>query len=305
MLRYIIKRTSIAILTLWVIITITFILMNSIPGDPFTSEKKIDPEILKLMKQKYGLDKPLIQQYGIYLKNLLKGDLGHSLKYKTRTVNEMLLDGFKNSSRLGVLALSLGLLVGITFGIIAGINRGRFFDFFVILIAIVGVSVPNFVYSALFQYFFAVKIRLFPVARWGTKMHYVLPVLALGSRYIASIARMMRTSMLDVLGQDYIKTAKAKGLSKFVVITKHAIRNAILPIITMVGVYLAGILVGSFIVEKVFAVPGMGKYLIMAIKQNDYTVIMGTTIFYAAILVFMMLVIDILYGLIDPRIKLD
>lgn len=305
MLRYTLRRAGVAILTLWVIITITFILMNSIPGDPFTNEKRISPEIMELMKAKYGLDKPLIQQYGIYLKNLLHGDLGHSLKYKTRTVNEMLGDGFKNSSKIGAWALLIGVGLGVTFGIIAGINRGKFFDFFVIFLAIVGVSVPNFVFAALFQYFLGAKLKWFPVARWGTNMHYVLPVLAIAFRSIAYVARMMRTSMLDVLGQDYIKTAKAKGLSKSVVIVKHAIRNAILPIVTITGVMAAGILVGSFVVEKVFAVPGMGKYLVLSIQQRDYTVILGTTIFYAAILVVMMFLIDVFYGIVDPRIKLD
>lgn len=305
MLRYTLRRAAIAILTIWVIVTITFFLMHSIPGDPFTDQRKIAPEILELMKAKYGLDKPLIQQYGIYLKNLLHGDLGNSLKYKTRSVNEMLFDGFSVSSKLGAWALFVGVGLGVTFGIIAGLNRARFFDFFVIFLAIIGVSVPNFVFAALFQYSFGVKLQWFPVARWGTNMHYVLPVLAIGFRSIAYVARMMRTSMLDVLGQDYIKTARAKGLSKFVVTTKHAIRNAILPIVTIVGVLAANILVGSFVVERVFSVPGMGKYLVMSIQQNDYTVILGTTIFYAVILVVMMFLIDVFYGIVDPRIKLD
>ncbi len=305
MLRYTLKRGLIALITIWVIITITFFLMHSIPGDPFTSEKRIPPEIMENLKRKYGLDKPLIVQYGKYLQNLLKGDLGDSMKYKTRTVNEMLKSSFPASAKLGLWATGIGAGLGILFGIIAALNRGKAFDYFVIVLAVIGVSVPGFVFAALFQYWFAAKLGWFPVARWGTAKHYVLPVAALGFGMIAYIARMMRTSMLDVLGQDYVRTAKAKGLSKSVVTWKHTIRNAILPIVTILGVMIAGVVVGSFVVESIFAVPGMGKYYVQSIKQNDYTLILGTTIFYAIILVIMMYIIDLFYGVVDPRIRLD
>ena len=305
MLRYTIKRTLMSILTLWVIVTITFFLMHSIPGDPFTDEKKIPAEIMEKMMQKYGLDQPLIVQYGKYLKNLLRGDLGDSMKYKNRSVNSMLKEGFPVSAKIGLLAVAISAVLGVTFGIIAALNRGKFFDFFVIILAVIGVSVPSFVFAALFQYVFGVKLQWFPVARWGTPAHYVMPVLALALGNIAYMARMMRTSMLDVLSQDYIRTAKAKGLSKFAVTWKHTIRNAILPIVTILGVSIAGILVGSYVVEGIFAVPGIGKYFVQSITQQDYTLIMGTTIFYAVILVVMMYLIDIVYGLVDPRIRLD
>lgn len=305
MLRYTIRRTFIAILTLWVIVTITFFLMHSIPGDPFTDQKKIPAEIMEKMMKKYGLDQPLVVQYGKYLRNLLKGDLGDSMKYKNRSVNSMLNEGFPVSAKVGLLSIVVAAALGILFGIVAALNRGKFFDFFVIILAVIGVSVPSFVFAALFQYVFGVQLKWFPVARWGTPAHYVLPVFALASGYIAYIARMMRTSMLDVLSQDYIRTAKAKGLSKYAVTWKHTIRNAILPIVTILGVAIAGIVVGSYVVESIFAVPGVGKYFVQSITQQDYTLIMGTTIFYAVILVVMMYLIDLAYGLVDPRIRLD
>ena len=305
MLRYTIKRTLMSILTIWVIVTITFFLMHSIPGDPFTDQKKIPAEIMEKMMQKYGLDQPLVVQYGKYLKNLLKGDLGDSMKYKNRSVNSMLKEGFPVSAKIGLLAVAISAVLGVTFGIIAALNRGKFFDFFVIILAVIGVSVPSFVFAALLQYVFGVKLQWFPVARWGTPAHYVLPVLALALGNIAYMARMMRTSMLDVLSQDYIRTAKAKGLSKFAVTWKHTIRNAILPIVTILGVSIAGILVGSYVVEGIFAVPGIGKYFVQSITQQDYTLIMGTTIFYAVILVVMMYLIDLAYGLVDPRIRIE
>ena len=305
MLRYTIKRTLMSILTIWVIVTITFFLMHSIPGDPFTDQKKIPAEIMEKMMQKYGLDQPLVVQYGKYLKNLLKGDLGDSMKYKNRSVNSMLKEGFPVSAKIGLLAVAISAVLGVAFGIIAALNRGKFFDFFVIILAVIGVSVPSFVFAALLQYVFGVKLQWFPVARWGTPAHYVLPVLALALGNIAYMARMMRTSMLDVLSQDYIRTAKAKGLSKFAVTWKHTIRNAILPIVTILGVSIAGILVGSYVVEGIFAVPGIGKYFVQSITQQDYTLIMGTTIFYAVILVVMMYLIDLAYGLVDPRIRIE
>lgn len=305
MLRYTLKRAIIALITIWVIVTITFFLMHAIPGDPFTDQKRISPEIMANLKHKYGLDKPLTVQYGIYLKNLLRGDLGNSMKYKTRTVNEMLFTAFPVSAKLGLWATFFGATLGILFGIIAGLNRGKFFDYFVIIFAVIGVSVPSFVFASLLQYWFGAKLQWFPVAKWGTPAHYVLPVTALALGMIAYIARMMRTSMLDVLNQDYIKTAKAKGLSKRAVTWKHTIRNAILPIVTILGVLIAGIVVGSFVVENIYAIPGMGKYYVQSIKQNDYTLIMGTTVFYAVILIVMMFLIDLFYGIVDPRIRLE
>lgn len=305
MLRYTLKRIGVSIITLWVIVTVTFFLMNAIPGDPFTDQKRIPPEIMEKLEKKYGLDQPLVVQYGRYLKNLLKGDLGISMKYKNRSVNDIIEEGFKVSAQVGLMSLVVGATLGILFGIIAALQRGKFFDYFVIIIAVIGVSVPSFVFAALFQYVFGVKLKWFPVARWGTPAHYVMPVLALGIRQIAYIARMMRTSMLDVLSQDYVRTAKAKGLSRIAVTWKHTIRNAILPIVTILGVSIAGVVVGSFVIESIFAIPGIGKHFVQSITHQDYTLIMGTTVFYATILIVMMFVVDIVYGLVDPRIRLE
>ena len=305
MAKYIIKRFFMALLTLFVIVTITFILMKSIPGNPFANEKRVLPEIQANLEAKYGLDKPLLVQYGTYMKNLLKGDLGISLKYKNRSVNDMIATGFPVSFTLGMGSCVIGFSIGILFGILSGCNRGKWPDFLVIIIAILGVSVPSFVFASLFQYIFAAKLKLFPVAGWGTFAAFMLPALALGLRMVAYVARMMRTSMLDVSGQDYIKTAKAKGLTKGAIIFKHTIRNAVTPIVTVSGSMVASTLVGSFVVENIFSIPGIGKYLVNAVKESDYTMIIGMTVFYAIVLILIMFIVDILYVLIDPRVKLD
>jgi oligopeptide transport system permease protein len=303
--KYVIKRLLIAILTLWIIMTATFVLMKSIPGDPFANEKMILPEIRANMEAKYGLDKPMIEQYFIYMNNLLHGDFGVSFKYKNRSVNSIIETGFPVSCALGLTACAIGLVLGVIFGILAAIKRGKWPDYLVIFISILGVSVPAFVFASLFQYFFAAKLGWFPVSGWGTLATMVLPALALGFRMVAYIARMMRTSMLDVLSQDYIKTAKAKGLTQLEIIGKHTLRNAIMPIVTVSGSMIASTMVGSFIVENIFNVPGMGKYLVNAVKDSDYTMIMGMTAFYAIIMIAMMFLVDIVYMLVDPRVKMD
>ena len=305
MVKYTLKRLLMAVVTLWVIITMTFVLMHAIPGNPFADEKRIQPEIMANLNAKYGLDKPLIEQYGIYMSNLVRGDFGVSLKYQNRTVNSLIAQGFPVSMTLGAAACLIGIGIGILFGIIAGINRGRLPDYAVIILSILGVSVPSFVFASIFQYIFGAKLQWAPVAGWGAPVFLILPTLALGLRIIAYIARMMRTSMLDVLSQDYIKTARAKGLTEGQVIRRHTIRNAITPIITVAGVMVAGTLVGSFVIENIFNIPGMGKYLVNAVKDSDYTVILGMTAFYAMILVAVTFVVDILYVIVDPRVKLD
>ncbi|MCI8538030.1 MAG: ABC transporter permease [Oscillospiraceae bacterium] len=305
MLKYTIKRVLLAILTLWVIITMTFALMHSIPGDPFSDEKRISPEIMANLEAKYGLDKPLWEQYVIYMGNLLRGDFGTSFKYANRTVNSLIAKGFPVSFTLGMVACVIGIATGIVFGIISGCNRGRLPDYLVIILSILCVSVPAFVFASLFQYSFGAKLQWFPVAGWGGAVYMVLPCLALGLRLIAYIARMMRTSMLDVLGQDYIKTARAKGLTNGQVIWRHAVRNAITPIITISGTMMAGTLVGSFVIENIFNIPGMGKYLVNAVKESDYTVILGMTAFYAVVLVVITFLVDVLYVVVDRRVKLD
>ena len=305
MLKYFLKRLLLAVITLWFILTATFILMKSIPGDPFANEKMILPEIRANMEAKYGLDKPLIQQYFTYMNNLLHGDFGISFKYKNRSVNSFIEMGFPISASLGLTSCAIGLVFGILFGIIAAIKRGQWPDYMVIIIAVLGVSVPAFVFGSLFQYVFAAKLKWFPVAGWGTMATVVLPALALGLRMVAYIARMMRTSMLDVLSQDYIKTARAKGLSGTGIIFRHALRNAIMPIVTVSGSMIASTMVGSFIMENIFSIPGMGKYLVNAVKDSDYTMIMGMTAFYAIIMIVTMFLVDVVYMLVDPRVKMD
>ncbi len=305
MLKYTIKRIFLALLTLWIIITITFCLMHAIPGDPFSKEKQIAPEIMANLEAKYGLDKPLSQQYLIYMKNLLHGDFGTSYKYANRSVNSLIKSGFPISLEVGAVACVFGIAVGLVFGVISGVNRGRLPDYLVIILSILCVSVPAFVFASLFQYAFAAKLRWFPVAGWKGPSYMVLPCLALGLRLIAHVARMMRTSMLDVLGQDYIVTAKAKGLTNGQVIRRHAIRNAIMPVISVCGSMIAGTIVGSFIIENIFNIPGLGKYLVNAVKESDYTMILGMTTFYAIVLVIVNFLVDMLYLAVDRRVKLD
>ncbi|SFE72546.1 oligopeptide transport system permease protein [Thermoanaerobacter thermohydrosulfuricus] len=304
MLRYTLERTIYMIITLWVIVTLTFFLMHMIPADPFTSEKRVPEQIRQNMLAKYHLDKPLIVQYGYYLKNLLHGDLGISLKYLNRTVNEIIANGFPASFQIGMQSIILGVFLGLILGIVAALNRNGFWDYVSMILAIIGRSVPNFIIATLLQYWIASKLRWLPVSGWGTFAHTILPSIALSFASLSIISRLMRASMLDVIGQDYIKTAKSKGLSSFEIIWRHMIRNAILPVITVLGPLIAGIVTGTFVVERIFGIPGLGKYFVQSIYNNDYTMILGTTIFYSAILVFLVFLVDITYGLIDPRIRL-
>lgn len=293
------------LITLWVIVTLTFFLMHMIPGDPFTSEKRVPEQIRQNMLAKYHLDKPLIVQYGYYLRNLLHGDLGISLKYLNRSVNDIIANGFPASFQIGMQSILIGVFLGLILGIVAALNRNGFWDYVSMILAIIGRSVPNFIIATLLQYWIASKLRWLPVSGWGTFSHSILPSVALSFASLSIISRLMRASMLDVIGQDYIKTAKSKGLSSFEIIWRHMIRNAILPIITVLGPLIAGIVTGTFVIERIFGIPGLGKYFVQSIYNNDYTMILGTTIFYSAILVFMMFLVDITYGFIDPRIRLS
>lgn len=305
MLRYLLKRLGWMLLTLWLIVTLTFILMHSIPGDPFSQDGKKYPEpILKNLRAKYHLDEPLPVQYVLYLKNLLMLDLGPSIKSDTRTVNDVIADGFPVSFQLGLAAVTLALVVGILLGVLAALRHGSWLDNAATAVAVLGISVPSFVMAPLLQKYFGLKWKLLPVAQWGTFEHMILPAVALSLGPLAVIARFTRSSMLDVLGQDYIRTAKAKGLSMPATVFRHALRNALMPVITYFGPLLAGILTGTFVIEKIFAIPGLGKYFVESIVNRDYPMIMGTTIFYSAILVVMMLLVDLAYTLVDPRIKL-
>ena len=310
MVKYILKRVGYSIVTLFVLITLTFFLMQLLPGDPFTGEKKIPEAVMANMMAKYGLDKPVWQQYLLYIGNVLQGDLGVSITYN-RSINLMIGESFFISASLGIRSVIFAFIGGVLLGTLAALNRGKFWDSLTMFIAIVGVSVPSFVMASLLQYFLGLKLfqatglRIFAVSGWGAFNQTLLPVFALGLGTLASISRLTRTSMLDVLGQDYIKTAKAKGLSQSAIILKHALRNAIMPVVTILGPTIAGLLTGGFVVESVFSIPGLGRYFVQSVQNLDYTMIAGSTIFYGAFLIIMNLVVDIAYCFIDPRVKLE
>lgn len=303
MAKYILKRFIISLLTVWVLVTAVFILVRILPGDPFTSEK-MTPEIRANMMKYYGFDKPLPVQYGRYIMNLLKGDLGTSLKYHNMKVNDIIAQTFPYSADLGIRALLFALITGLCLGINASLHMGRFWDYFCIILAIIGVSVPDFILGSLLQYVFALKLKWLPVARWMGFKYTILPVFGLSLYTVALITRLMRVSMLEVVNQDYITTAEAKGLSTFEIVWRHQIRNAILPVVTVMGPITAAVLTGTFVIEMIFAVPGMGKFYVQGIHDLDYSLILGMTVFYGAFLVAANFIVDIIYGLVDPRIRI-
>jgi oligopeptide transport system permease protein len=305
MTKYVIKRVLMALVTIWAVATLTFFLMNMVPGGPFLSEKAISPQAQAALNEKYGLDKPLIQQYVTYITDAAHGDFGDSLKQRGRTVMSIIVMKFPVSARVGGIAIIVALMVGIPLGCLAAMNRGKFVDNFISVIATGGIAVPSFVVCTIMMYFLGVRLNLFPTFGLTSWKHYVMPVISLALYPTAYIMRLMRSSMLDVLGQDYMRTARAKGVNPFKSVSKHALRNAILPVITYVGPLTAYTLVGSFIVEKIFTIPGLGSEFIGCITSRDYTLIMGTTIFLATIMVIMNVIVDIVYKLVDPRIKLS
>lgn len=305
MFKYIIKRIGLAIVTIWAVATITFFLMNLVPGGPFLSEKAVSPKAMAALEAKYGLDKPLFEQYITYLTDALHGDFGDSLKQRGRTVTSIIVTKFPVSARVGGVAVLVALLLGIPLGCIAAMHRGKFLDNLISVISTCGIAVPSFVICTVLMYFLGVHLKILPTYGLTSWKHYVMPVMALSFYPMAYIMRLMRSSMLDVLGQDYMRTCKAKGISQAVSIFKHALRNAILPVITYVGPMLAYTLTGSFVVEKIFTIPGLGGEFIGSISSRDYTVIMGTTIFLATLLIVMNVIVDIIYKIVDPRIKLN
>lgn len=310
MAKYILKRLGYTVVTLFALCAVTFFMMRALPGDPFVGEKMPPQAVLDNLNAKYGLDKPTGEQFLIYVGNFLHGDFGVSTKYN-RPVSEIIGQGFAYSFDLGIRALIFAIIMGILLGIVAAVKRGTAWDTVTMFIAILGVSVPSFIVGAVLQYFLALKlfqwtgIHFFAVMGWKDFNSKILPAFALSFSSLATISRLMRTSMLDVLGQDYIKTAKAKGLSSRRVIWKHGVRNAIMPVITVIGPIAASILTGAFVVEKIFNIPGLGKYIVDSVAGNDYTMISGTTMFYGTFLVLANFVVDIAYGFIDPRVKLE
>ncbi|MBP3048010.1 dipeptide ABC transporter permease DppB [Bacillus subtilis subsp. subtilis] len=304
MARYMIKRFWAMAATILVITTLTFVLMKVIPGSPFNEERGTNEAVQKNLEAYYHLDDPLIFQYIFYLKSIITFDFGPSIKKPSDSVNDMLERGFPVSFELGMTAIVIAVISGLVLGVIAALRRNGFLDYAAMSLAVLGISIPNFILATLLIQQFAVNLKLFPAATWTSPIHIVLPTAALAVGPMAIIARLTRSSMVEVLTQDYIRTAKAKGLSPFKIIVKHALRNALMPVITVLGTLVASILTGSFVIEKIFAIPGMGKYFVESINQRDYPVIMGTTVFYSVILIIMLFLVDLAYGLLDPRIKL-
>ena len=292
------------LVVLWIITTATFVLMHAVPGGPFTAEKSLPASVLKNINERYHLNDPLWKQYASYLTNVAHGDFGPSFKYEDRTVNDIIAEGFPVSAELGTIAVIIALVLGIPAGISAALRQNRWPDYLAMFGATIGISVPNFILATLFIYVFALKLRLFPVAMWDGPEFVVLPSLALAAFPTAFIARLMRSSMLEVMSQDYIRTARAKGLPGYAIIYRHALKNAIMPVVTYLGPLIAAIFTGSFVIESIFAIPGLGRYFVTSIYNRDYTVILGVTIFYSTMLVALNFVVDIAYAWLDPRIKL-
>ena len=303
MAAYLIRRLLLSLLTLWVIITLTFVLMHAIPGDPFASEARISPQALANLRRFYGLDQPLPVQYVKYLSNLIRLDLGRSLRSEVRDINQIIADGLPISALLGAEALLLAVLGGMTLGVLAALGHNRLLDYLSIGLAIVGISVPSFILATLLIHVFAVQLGLLPVSTWGTWRHTVLPAVALGLAPLAYLARLTRSSMLEELSQDYVKAAIARGLSRPRVIVGHALRNALLPMVTVLGPLSAGILTGSFIIENIFGIPGIGKIFVLSISDRDYPLILSGAVVYSALLLAANFLVDVAYGVIDPRIR--
>ena len=308
--KYFLKRIAYGVVTLFVLVSLTFFMQQLLPGNPFIGDKNLPEATMEALYAKYGLDKPVWMQYFIYLGNCLHGDLGVSLQ-NHRDITTIIAESFVVSFDVGVRAVIFAFVLGVLLGTVAAIKRGSAVDTICMFVALVGVSVPSFIVASLLQYFLGMKLTMalgdpvFATTGWDEWNSKILPVFALGFGSLAQISRLTRTSMLDVLSQDYIKTAKAKGLSQPAIIWKHALRNSIMPVVTVLGPITAGVLTGGFVVENIFSIPGMGRYFVQSIQNRDYTLISGTTIFYGAFLILANLVVDLVYGVIDPRVKLQ
>lgn len=310
MWNYTLKRILQGVITVWFIATATFVAMHMVPGDPLSGERVANEAIRANLEARYGLDRSLVEQYFLYMGNMLRGDFGISYTQQNREVNDIIREHFPVSATLGILAVSFAALGGILWGALTALYRNRMPDYLIMILVILGISIPSFVFAALSQ-LAMVNVNnwlgrsLLPVAGWGTVAHMILPALVLGLGTMAYLTRLMRSSMLEVISSDYVRTAKAKGLPPVRVFTHHQLRNAVLPVITVLGPAVAAITTGGFVVELVFAIPGLGRYFVQAVQQLDYTVIMGTTVFYGAFLVFMVILVDLIYGWIDPRVRLQ
>nr|WP_276569489.1 ABC transporter permease [Lysinibacillus sphaericus] len=298
------KRLMYILLALFVIVTATFFLLRLAPGNPFASERNFPPQIEEKLNETYGLNNPWYIQYKDYLIDAATFDFGESMKYKARSTNDMIAEGFPVSLTLGIEAMLLAIGFGVLIGVVAALYHNKFPDYLATTFAVLGISVPSFILAGLMQYFLAYKLQLFPISGWKGFSYSILPALAIAFSHMGFIAKLTRSSMLEQNNSDYVKMARAKGLGKWTVVFRHTLRNALLPVVTYLGPLTAGVVTGSFIVEQIFAVPGLGKHFVQSITNRDYTVVMGTTVFYAIILLFAVFIVDILYSVIDPRIKL-
>jgi ABC-type dipeptide/oligopeptide/nickel transport system permease component len=309
-LTYTLKRVLQGILTVWFIATATFIAMHAVPGDPLANQRATNEQIRQNLEQRYGLDRPVAEQYFVFLGNTLRGDFGISFTQENRRVNDIIRENFPVSATLGILAVAFAACGGILLGALTALSRNRLPDLVIMFLVILGISVPSFVVAALSQLTLVdinayLGFSLLPVAGWGTLRHMIVPSMVLGLGTMAYLTRLMRSSMLEITSADFIRTARAKGLPPARIFLKHQLRNAVLPVVTVLGPAIAAITTGGFVVELVFAIPGLGRYFVEAVQQLDYTVIMGTTVFYGAFLVSMVIVVDLLYGWIDPRVRLE
>lgn len=304
MIKYILKRFIVSLITIWAIITIVFFLMRLMPGGPFDGEK-LNPQIKANMEAKYGMDKPILEQYAMYMTNLIQGDFGESMTFKGRGVTDTIEKSFPASAEIGGIAVVIAIVGGIIFGVLSALKSGKWPDKLIVLFATLCTTIPSFVIGAVLMYFLAVQLGLLPPTGFGEWQNFVMPCLALSAASLSFITRLTRSKLIDVLKADYIRTAKAKGLSKGTIIFKHALRNSLIPIVTYVGPLIASILTGSFVTEKIFAIPGLGNEFVQSVTNRDYSMLLGVTIFYGTMLVFFAFLVDLIYVLIDPRIKLQ
>lgn len=305
MAKYIGKRVIYMFISLFIIATFTFVLMKMLPGSPLSSAAKLSIEQREVVYEKYGLNDPVPVQYVRYMGNLVKGDFGVSFQYSSVDVSTLIVNKLKYSALLGAQALIFGTMIGIILGMVAALKQNTIWDYGSTIVAILGISIPSFVFAVLLQYIFAVWLEVLPVGLWNGWQSSILPSIALAMGPIAIAARFIRTEMIEVLSSDYILLAKAKGANWFEIAFKHAFRNALIPLITVLGPVAAGLLTGSLVVEQIFAIPGIGEQFVTSINTNDYSVIMGTTMFFSVFLIVIILIVDILYGVIDPRIRLS
>ncbi|MGX7030635.1 oligopeptide ABC transporter permease [Vagococcus zengguangii] len=302
-IKYFLQRVFFGLITLWLIATVTFFLMKLLPGTPYTNAERLSPETIAMLNKQVGLDKPTIVQYGIYLKNLLQGDFGISFQFKNQPVAKLLAGRIGPSLQLGLQAIIVGTFVGTILGMIAAMRQNSWADTGSTLIAILGRSIPNFVFAVLLQYIFAVKLQVLPIAKWQGFAYTILPTIALAMSPLADSARFIRTEMVEVLHSDYVELARSKGLSRWQIALKHGLRNSLIPLLTLLGPLAVGLMTGSLVVENIFAIPGIGEQFVKSITTNDYPTIMAVTILYSGMLIFVILLVDLLYGIVDPRIR--